>query len=242
MEDIEYMRKSGKLASQLLDYITPFVQEGVTTEELDKLCDDYTIKHEAISAPLNYKGFPKSICTSINHVVCHGIPNNKKLRIGDIMNIDVTVILDGWYGDSSRMFYIGKPSIKAKRLVEATYDALMLGIEQIKPGAHVGDIGHVIQTYAENKRLGIVREYSGHGIGKFFHGEPQILHYGEPGTGDILEEGMFITVEPMLNLGKYGTKPLQDGWTVVTKDRSLSAQWEHTIAVVSDGFEIMTLE
>lgn len=241
MSDIEAMRKAGKLAAQTLDYITPYVQAGVTTSYLNDLCHEFIISHNAIPAPLNYKGFPKSICTSINHVVCHGIPNNKKLQDGDILNIDVTVIVDGWHGDTSRMFMIGKPSIKAKRLVEITYNAMMKGIEAIRPGGRVGDIGYAIQEYVKDKRVSIVREYCGHGIGKIFHDEPQILHYGQPNTGPILEPGMFITVEPMLNAGKPETKLLNDGWTVVTRDRSLSAQWEHTVAVTDTGFEIMTL-
>lgn len=241
MTDLEYMRRAGKLAAETLDYITSFVVEGITTLELNDLCHSFTIDNGAISAPLGYKDFPKSICTSVNHVVCHGVPSDKKLHDGDILNIDVTPILDGWHGDSSRMFYIGKPSIKAKRLVEATYEAMMLGIEQIKPGAHIGDIGHAMETYAKSKRLSVVRDYCGHGIGKIFHDEPQVPFYGKAGTGIILKSGMFITVEPMFNLGTYKTKVLLDKWTVVTRDRSLGAQWEHTIAVVDDGYEILTV-
>ncbi len=240
MNDIDYMRNAGKLAAKTLDYIEPYIVSGVTTDELNTLIHDFTIANNAIPAPLNYHGFPKSVCTSVNHVVCHGIPSDKKLRDGDIINIDVTPILDEWHGDTSRMFFVGKPKIKAKKLVEITYEAMMKGIDVIKPGATVGDIGNAIETYV-NGRYGIVREYCGHGTGKTFHTTPQIFHYGEAGTGEVLEEGMFITVEPMLNVGKPYVKVLSDDWTVVTRDRSLSAQWEHTVAVVADGFEIMTL-
>jgi len=242
-EDFEAMRKAGKLAAELLDYITPFVEVGVTTNEIDKLCDDFTIEHGAISAPLNYKGFPKSICTSINHVVCHGIPSDRKLKNGDIINIDVTVILDGWYGDTSRMFYVGdKTPVKANLLVDVTYDAMMLGIEAVKPGATLGDIGHSIQKYAESKRFSVVRDFCGHGLGKIFHTAPSILHYGEAGEGLKLEEGMFFTIEPMINAGKWQIKiDEKDGWTATTRDRSLSAQFEHSLAVTETGFEIFTL-
>ena len=240
--DLEHMRRAGRLAARVLDFITPYVKEGVTTDELDALCDKFTIENNAISAPLNYKGFPKSICTSINHVVCHGIPSDKKLKDKDILNIDITVILDGWYGDTSRMFYIGKPTVKAKRLVEGTYEAMLLGIEQVKPGNTVGDIGHAIETYANSKRFGVVREYCGHGIGQIFHDDNlQIPHFGEPDEGKTLMPGMFFTIEPMLNAGKAPTKVLDDNWTVVTRDRSLSAQWEHTVAVIEHGVEILTL-
>jgi len=236
------MRAAGKLASQLLDYIEPFVVPGVSTLKLNDLCHAYTVDHGATSAPLNYKGFPKSICTSVNHVVCHGIPSeNKILQNKDIINIDVTPILNGWHGDTSRTFFVGKAGIKAKRLVEFTYEAMMIGIEQIRPGNHIGDIGHAIQTAAEAKGYGVVRDYSGHGIGQIFHTTPNVLHYGEPGTGDLIEPGMFFTVEPMINTGKAPTKTLDDGWTVVTKDRSLSAQFEHTIVVTDDGYEILTV-
>ncbi len=240
--DFEGMRKAGRLAAEVLDYITPYVTPGVTTEALDKLCHDYTVKHGAISAPLNYKGFPKSICTSINHVVCHGIPGPKKLANGDIVNIDVTVIIDGWHGDTSRMFMIGdKVSRKAERLVQVTYDSMMAGIEAVKPGATLGDIGHAIQTLAEAERFSVVRDFCGHGIGKIFHTSPSVVHYGEPGTGTVLEPGMFFTIEPMINAGHWATKVLeQDGWTAVTRDRSLSAQFEHSLAVTDDGFEIFT--
>jgi len=242
-EDFAGMRKAGKLAAELLDYITPHVQPGVTTDELDKLCAEYTTKQNAISAPLNYKGFPKSICTSINHVVCHGIPDpEKKLKEGDILNLDVTVIVDEWYGDSSRMFMVGdKISRKAERLVDVTYDSMMAGIEAVKPGATLGDIGHAIQQVAEGERFSVVRDFCGHGIGKIFHTAPSVVHYGQPGEGAVLEAGMFFTIEPMINAGKWQIKVLDDGWTAVTRDRSLSAQFEHTLAVTDDGFEIFTL-
>lgn len=240
-EDFIKMRAAGRLASYILDFITPFAQAGTTTDELNTLCHDEIIKHGAIPAPLNYKGFPKSICTSINHVICHGIPSEKILRNGDILNIDVTVILDGWHGDTSRMFLIGEPSIKAKRLVKVTYDCMMLGIDQVKPGARLGDIGYAIQTYAEKNGYSVVRDYCGHGIGKVFHDEPSVVHYGKKGDGLILEEGMFFTIEPMINAGKYETiLSKHDGWTVTTRDKSLSAQFEHTLAVTKDGFEIFT--
>jgi methionyl aminopeptidase len=235
------MRKAGKLASQVLDFITPHIQEGVTTEYLDKLCHDFIIDQKAIPAPLGYKGYPKSICTSVNHVVCHGIPGSKKLLNGDILNVDVTVILDGWYGDTSRMFSIGKPSVRAKKLIDVTYECLMYGIESVKPGATLGDIGHVIQTHAEKNGFSVVRDFCGHGIGQTFHTNPTVLHYGKPDTGLILEEGMFFTIEPMINAGRYEIKILSDGWTAVTRDRSLSAQFEHTIAVTNTGFEIFTV-
>jgi methionyl aminopeptidase len=240
-EDYVAMRKAGKLAAQILDHITDFVRAGVTTNQLNDICHNMTIAAGAEPAPLGYRGFPKSICTSVNHVVCHGIPNEKPLKNGDIVNIDVTTKLDGWHGDTSRMFYVGEPSIKAKRLCQVTYDALMLGIEQVKPGATVGDIGHAIQTYVEKHNYSVVREYCGHGLGKIFHTEPSILHYGSPGKGTVLEEGMFFTIEPMVNAGGWQTKlNNKDGWTVWTKDKSLSAQFEHSLAVTSDGFEIFT--
>lgn len=240
--DIKKMRIAGQLAGEVLSMIGEYVKPGVTTEELDKICHDYIVnKQKAIPACLNYRGFPKSICTSINHQVCHGIPGAKKLKNGDIINIDVTVIKDGFYGDTSKMFFIGKPSILAKRLVKVTREALFKGIELVKPGTTLGDIGHVIQTYAESEGFSIVREYCGHGIGREFHEDPQVLHYGKPNTGLILEKGMTFTIEPMLNAGKKETKTLPDNWTVVTKDRSLSAQWEHTILVTESGYEILTL-
>ncbi len=239
--DFQKMRKAGKLAAQTLDYIAPYVKPGVSTEELDKLCHDFIIKHQAIPAPLNYKGFPKSICTSVNHVICHGIPGNKKLKNGDIINIDVTVIVDGWHGDTSRMYFVGEPPIKAKKLVDVTYHAMLAGIEQVKPGNSLGDIGAAIQNIAEAEGYSVVRDFCGHGIGQTFHDAPNVLHYGTAGEGDILKEGMFFTIEPMINIGKYHTKTLSDGWTVVTKDKSLSAQFEHTIGVTKDGYEIFTL-
>ncbi len=240
-EDFKKMREAGRLAAEVLDFITDFVQIGTTTEELNKLCHDKIIASGAIPAPLNYKGFPKSICTSINHVVCHGIPNDKPLKDGDILNIDVTVILDGWYGDSSRMFYLGNVSTKAKRLVQVTYEALMLGIEQVKPGAFLGDIGEAIQTYVEKQNFSVVRDYCGHGIGRVFHTDPNVVHYGKKGTGIELQEGMFFTIEPMINAGNYETiLSKHDGWTVTTRDKSLSAQFEHTVGVTRDGFEIFT--
>ncbi|MEQ9487700.1 MAG: type I methionyl aminopeptidase [Alphaproteobacteria bacterium] len=240
--DFDGMRKAGRLAAEVLDFITPHVEPGVSTGELDTLCHDFIVSHGATPAPLNYRGFPKSICTSINHVVCHGIPDDaKKLQNGDSINIDITVILDGWHGDTSRMFLVGdKVSVKAKKLTQATYDCMMLGIEAVRPGATLGDIGHAIQEYAERHRYSVVRDFCGHGIGRVFHDAPSILHYGRPGDGMPLEEGMFFTVEPMINIGTYDVKILQDGWTAVTKDRQLSAQFEHSIAVTADGFEIFT--
>ncbi|WP_259782914.1 type I methionyl aminopeptidase [Aestuariispira ectoiniformans] len=241
-EDFEGMRKAGKLAAEVLDFITPHVQPGVSTGELDRLCHDFIIENNAIPAPLNYRGFPKSICTSINHVVCHGIPDDaKKLREGDAINIDITVILDGWHGDTSRMFLVGdKVPIKAQKLVQTTYEAMMIGIEMVRPGVTLGDIGAAIQNYAEKNRYSVVRDFCGHGIGRVFHDAPSVLHYGKPGTGATLHEGMFFTIEPMINTGKYHCKVLQDGWTAVTKDKSLSAQFEHTVAVTADGVEIFT--
>ena len=240
--DFELMRKAGKLGSEVLDYITPFVVPGVSTNTLDQLCHDFIIQNNAIPAPLNYKGFPKSICTSINHVVCHGIPNDKVLKNGDIINIDVTVILDGWFGDNSRMYLVGDVGIKGKRLCQVTYDCMMLGIEQVRPGAHFGDIGHAIQTYAERQGYSVVRDYTGHGIGQVFHDEPNVLHYGKKGEGAVMEEGMFFTIEPMINAGKHDTLLSNlDGWTVTTRDKQLSAQFEHTLGVTSTGYEIFTL-
>ncbi len=236
------MRKAGRLAAELLDFITPHVQPGVTTDTLDRLCHGYTIDHGGISAPLNYRGFPRSICTSINHVVCHGIPGDRKLVEGDIVNIDVTPILDGWHGDSSRMYLLGeRVSVKARRLVEVTWEAMMRGIAEVRPGKHVGDIGHAIQTYVEAQRFSVVRDFCGHGVGRIFHDAPSILHFGRPGEGPELRRGMFFTIEPMVNAGRYEVKILSDGWTAVTKDRSLSAQFEHTIGVTDDGCEIFTL-
>lgn len=240
-EDFVKMHKAGQLAASVLDFITPHITPGVTTDELNDICHNYIIEHGAFPAPLNYRGFPKSICTSINHVVCHGIPGPKALKKGDIVNIDVTVILDGWYGDTSRMYWAGEPSIMAKRLTRVTYEAMMLGIEQVRPGATLGDIGHAIQQYAEKHNYSMVRDFCGHGIGRVFHAEPSVLHYGKPGTGMVLEEGMFFTIEPMVNVGGHGViVSNKDGWTATTRDKSLSAQFEHTLGVTKDGFEIFT--
>jgi methionyl aminopeptidase len=243
------MRVAGKLASEVLDYLTPFVQAGVTTNALDQLAHDYIVDVQGgIPAPLNYKGggntpYPKSICTSVNHQVCHGIPNEKALKKGDIVNIDVTVIKDGWHGDTSRMFMVGEVSIAAKRLCAITYDAMWHGIKMVRPGIHLGDIGHAIQKFAENQGFSVVREFCGHGIGQVFHEEPQVLHYGRPGTLEKLVEGMTFTIEPMINAGRKDIKdgPEKDGWTIVTQDRSLSAQWEHTVLVTPTGYEVLTL-
>jgi methionyl aminopeptidase len=242
-EDFEAMRKAGRLAAEVLDFIGDYVKPGVTTDELNTLCHDYIVKAGAVPAPLNYRGFPKSICTSVNHVVCHGIPNDKALKEGDILNIDVTVILNGWYGDTSRMYWVGDAiPVKARRLTQITYEAMMLGIQQVKPGAKLGDIGHAIQTYAEKHSFSVVRDYCGHGIGQVFHDAPNVLHYGKKGEGETLREGMFFTVEPMINAGKYQTiLSVHDNWTVTTRDKSLSAQFEHTIGVTKDGYEIFTL-
>lgn len=242
-QDFDGMRKAGRLAAEVLDYITPFVKPGVSTEKLDQLCHDYILDHKAIPAPLGYRGYPKSICTSVNHVVCHGIPDpNEILSEGDIINIDVTVILDGWHGDTSRMYFAGeKIPVKAKLLVDATYESMMAAINLVKPGLHLGDIGAAIQTLAEGRRFSVVRDFCGHGIGKTFHTAPSVLHYGEKGIGPTLKSGMFFTIEPMINAGDWKTKILSDGWTAVTKDRSLSAQFEHTLAVTDTGFEIFTL-
>jgi len=238
----EGMRKAGRLAAETLDFITPHVQPGVKTEDLDAMCHKFIEEHGAIPAPLGYRGYPKATCISVNHVVCHGIPSEKPINEGDILNIDITVIVDGWHGDTSRMFYCGeKIPVKSKLLVEATYDAMMKGIEVVKPGATLGDIGHAIQTFAEGKRFSVVRDFCGHGIGKIFHMQPSVLHYGEPDSGTVLEPGMFFTIEPMINAGKYQVKILDDEWTAVTRDRSLSAQFEHSLAVTDDGFEIFTL-
>ena len=237
----EGMRKAGKLAAETLDFITPYVVPGVTTDELDRLCHGFIVDHGAIPAPLNYRGFPRSICTSINHVVCHGIPGPKKLAEGDILNIDITTILDGWHGDTSRMFLVGKVGVQAKKLVDATYEAMMLGIGEVKPGQTVGDIGHAIQTFAEGLGFSVVRDFCGHGVGRVFHDSPSILHFGRPKSGPILKPGMFFTVEPMINAGRYEVKILDDGWTAVTRDKKLSAQFEHTVAVTETGCEIFTL-
>lgn len=239
--DYEGMRKAGRLAAEVLDMLTGHVAPGVTTLHLNDLAHKMIVEAGATPAPLNYRGFPKSICTSINHVVCHGIPEDKKLKDGDILNIDVTVIVDGWHGDTSRMFWVGKPKIQAQRLTEITYEATMRGIEQVKPGNTTGDIGHAIQSFVEKHNYGVVRDYCGHGLGKVFHAAPNILHYGRPGTGVELKEGMFFTVEPMVNVGKAATiLSKHDGWTVTTRDKSLSAQFEHSLAVTKTGYEIFT--
>jgi methionyl aminopeptidase len=235
------LRRSGRLTAEMLDYITPFVKPGVTTDEINTIAHDFHVKHGAIPGPLNYRGYPKSVCTSINHVVCHGIPGDRILRDGDIVNIDVSPILDGWFGDSSRMFFVGDVKIKARRLVEVTYEAMMRGIAAIKPGATLGDVGHAIQSYAESHRFSVVRDFCGHGIGRVFHQAPNVMHFGYPGEGMVLEAGMVFTVEPMINAGKYDTKILDDGWTAVTRDKSLSAQFEHMVGVTDTGVEIFTL-
>jgi methionyl aminopeptidase len=246
-QEIEKMRVAGRLASEVLDYITPFVKPGITTEDLDALCHNYMVDiQKTIPAPLNYapsghRPYPKSICTSVNNQICHGIPSAKQLKNGDILNIDITVISDGYHGDTSRMFYIGEPSIQARRLCEVTYEAMWRGIEVVKPGNHLGDIGHVIQKLAESVGYSVVREFCGHGIGKKFHEDPQVLHYGKPGTGLELKPGMTFTIEPMINAGKAAIRHLPDGWTVTTKDNSLSAQWEHTVLVTDDGYEVLTV-
>ncbi len=240
-DEIEKMRVAGRLAAEVLHMIRPHVQAGVTTDELNTLCHRYIIEQQqAIPAPLNYLGFPKSICTSINHQVCHGIPSDKCLKNGDILNIDVTVIKDGYHGDTSKMFFIGEPSILARRLTQISYECMRIGIEMVRPGIKLGDIGYAIQRHAESNRFSVVREYCGHGIGQRFHEEPQVLHYGTPNTGVVLEPGMTFTIEPMINAGRREVKLLPDKWTVITKDRSLSAQWEHTILVTDSGFEVLT--
>jgi methionyl aminopeptidase len=247
-EEIEKMRVAGRLAAEVLDFIEPHVKPGVTTAELDRLCHDYMVNVQGtIPAPLNYappgySPYPKSICTSINHQVCHGVPGDKKLKRGDIVNLDITVIKDGLHGDTSRMFLVGgEISILAKRLCTVTYECLWLGIGQVRPGGHLGDIGHAIQHYAEASGFSVVREFCGHGIGRKFHEEPQVLHYGKPGSGPELRPGMIFTIEPMINAGKAAISELPDGWTIVTKDRSLSAQWEHTVLVTETGHEVLTL-
>jgi methionyl aminopeptidase len=241
-EDIQKMRVAGRLAAQVLEMIVPHVQAGITTDELNDICHRFiTETQHAIPAPLNYNGFPKSICTSVNHVVCHGIPNDKKLKNGDIINIDVTVIKDGFHGDTSQMFCIGAVPPFAQRLIQVTQECLYLGIRMVKPGVHLGDIGAAIQEHAESNRFSVVREYCGHGIGRIFHEDPQVLHYGKPGTGMVLEPGMTFTIEPMINAGQRHVRLLADNWTVVTKDHKLSAQWEHTLAVTETGYEVLTL-
>jgi len=246
-DDIRKMRVAGKLAAEVLDFITPHVQPGITTEEIDQLCHDYMVNvQDTVPAPLNYAPpghapYPKSICTSINNQICHGIPSDRVLKKGDIVNIDITVIKEGYHGDTSRMFYVGEPSIQAKRLCEITYQSMWKGIREVRPGARLGDIGFSIQQFAESHGFSIVREFCGHGIGKVFHEEPQVLHYGKMGTGFELKEGMTFTIEPMVNAGKKDIRMMPDGWTVVTKDRSLSAQWEHTILVTKGGYEVLTV-
>ncbi len=240
-EEISKMRVAGRLAAEVLEMIAPHVVPGVSTEELDRICHDHIVhRQQAVPAPLNYHGFPKSICTSVNHVVCHGIPGDKRLKDGDVVNLDITVIKDGFHGDTSQMFAVGIPSIKAQRLIDTAYECLRIGIDLVRPGVRLGDLGAAIQHYAEAQNYSVVREYCGHGIGREFHEEPQILHYGQPGTGVALEAGMIFTIEPMINAGKRHVRLLPDGWTVVTKDHSLSAQWEHTILVTPSGHEVLT--
>ena len=241
-EDIEKMRIAGRLAAEVLELASARIEPGITTAELDALCHDHIVNvQQAVPAPLNYLGFPKSICTSVNHQVCHGIPSEKRLKNGDIVNVDITVIKDGFHGDTSRMFFVGEPSIAARRLCRVAREAMWIGIAMVRPGIHLGDIGHAIQRHAEQHGYSVVREYCGHGIGRNFHEEPQVLHYGTPGTREVLDEGWTFTIEPMVNAGRRHVKLLKDGWTVVTKDRSLSAQWEHTVAVTESGVEVLTL-
>jgi methionyl aminopeptidase len=239
--EFEKMHQAGQLAAETLDFITPHVVPGVSTDHLNDLCHEFIIDHGAVPAPLNYRGFPKSICTSVNHVICHGIPGPKVLKDGDSLNIDVTVILDGWYGDTSRMFHVGRSTVKAQKLIETTYECLMDAIAIVKPGVTLGDIGHVIQSKAEKKGYSIVREFCGHGLGQVFHTAPEVLHYGKPGAGMKLAAGMFFTIEPMINIGKPDVRMLADDWTAVTRDKSLSAQFEHSIGVTETGCEIFTL-
>jgi len=240
--EIEKMRVAGRLAADVLEMIESHIKQGITTDELDKICHDFIVnEQQAIPAPLNYRGFPKSICTSVNHQVCHGIPGNKKLKNGDIINIDITVIKDEYHGDTSKMFHVGTPLTHNKRLVDTTYESLRRAIAIVKPGTRLGDIGNIIQKYVESHNYSVVREYCGHGIGRVFHEDPQVVHYGTPGTGEPLVEGMTFTIEPMVNMGKRQVKLLGDQWTVVTKDHKVSAQWEHTLLVTADGFEVLTL-
>ena len=240
-DEIEQMRVAGQLAAEVLRMIAPQVQPGVTTGELDEICHRYITEiQDAIPAPLNYRGFPRSICTSVNNVICHGIPGDKRLKDGDIVNVDITVIKNGWHGDTSKMFLVGSPTVKGRRITEIAYQSMVTGIEMVRPGVRLGDIGHAIQRYAEGQGGSVLREYCGHGIGKGFHEDPQVLHYGRPDTGETLVPGMVFTIEPMINLGRRDTRLLPDGWTVVTRDRSLSAQWEHTIAVTEDGHDVLT--
>ncbi len=240
-DEFEKLRHAGKISSQCLDFITEKIIPGITTQEIDNLCVNFLKKHKALSAPLYYRGYPKSVCTSVNHVVCHGIPSDKTLKEGDIINVDVTSFIDGFHGDTSRTYCVGKVSVKAKNLVETTKKALDRSIKILKPGVHLGDIGNEIQSYVEEKGYSVVRDFCGHGVGREFHEEPNILHYGKKGTGPKLEEGMVFTIEPMINEGGYETKLLKDGWTAVTKDKSLSAQFEHTVGITNNGYEIFTL-
>jgi methionyl aminopeptidase len=241
-EDFAGMRKAGRLAAEVLDLMVDEVKPGVTTQALDKLAFEYVMDHKALPACVGYRGYRHTLCTSLNHVVCHGIPNDRPLKDGDILNIDVTVIVDGWHGDTSRMYYAGEPKLKARRLVEATYESMIRGIDAVKPGSTTGDIGHAIQSFAEGEQhCAVVRDFCGHGLGRIFHGLPNIVHYGRQGQGIALKPGMFFTVEPMINLGGYAVKILNDGWTAVTRDRSLSAQFEHSVGVTDNGFEIFTL-
>lgn len=240
-DEIDKMRIAGRLGGEVLEMIRPYIKPGISTNELDRICHDYIVnEQQAIPAPLNYRGFPKSICTSVNHVVCHGIPGDKVLKKGDAVNIDITVIKDGFHGDTSKMFFVGKPAVAVERLAQISHECMKIGIGMVRPGIFLGDIGHAIQQHAEAHHCSIVREYCGHGIGREFHEDPQVLHYGKPGTGMQLEAGMTFTIEPMVNAGKRHTKLLPDGWTVVTKDHSLSAQWEHTILVTATGHEVLT--
>ncbi len=239
-EDFEGMRAAGKLAAETLDMLVPEVKPGVTTARIDDLVYQFICDHGAVPGPLFYRGYPKSVCTSLNHVVCHGIPGDRVLRDGDTLNIDVTPILNGWHGDTSRMFWAGEPKIKAKRLTDVTFEALWRGINVVRPGATIGDIGYAIQSYAESQRCSVVRDFCGHGLGRIFHEAPNVMHYGHPGQGTVIKEGMFFTIEPMINLGKWQVKLLSDGWTAVTKDRSLSAQFEHSLGVTADGVEVFT--
>ncbi len=240
-EEIERMRPASRHAADTLVMIEPYIRPGITTDDINALVHEFSIKAGAIPAPLNYHGFPKSVCTSVNHVVCHGIPGNKKLTEGDIINVDVTSIIDGWHGDTSKTFYVGRATVKGKKVTEISRKALEIGISAIRPGVTLGDIGHAIQSYVESEKCSVVREYCGHGIGRNFHEDPQVLHYGQMKTGVAIKPGMVFTIEPMVNLGKAGVKVLRDGWTVVTRDKSLSAQFEHTIAITETGTEILTL-
>ena len=240
-DDFAGMRAAGRLAAETLDMIAPHIRLGVTTAELDRLCHDFIVAHGALPAPLGYRGFPKSICTSINHVVCHGIPGERRLADGDVLNIDVTVILDGWHGDTSRMYAAGTPTVRARKLMDVTYESLLRGVQAVRPGVTLGEVGHVIQSYVEGKRFSVVRDFCGHGIGRSFHEPPNVLHFGRRGEGPVLRPGMFFTIEPMVNAGRPEVKVLDDGWTAVTRDRSLSAQFEHMVGVTDAGCEVFTI-